>query len=159
MNRIPTLFLQTFIVLVGIAALAILILLPLTEGRATNLDLFSIYTDPFILYAYGTSIVFFIALCNAFRLLGYIKQNKIFTTNSLKVLKNIRRCAILFGIMVITAGIYIKLSHNQDDDPAGFLAICVISTLAAVVVVAAVVVFERVLRNAIEIKMENDLTV
>lgn len=46
-------------------ALIILIWFPLTEGRATHLDLFSTYADPFILYGYGASIAFFVALYNA----------------------------------------------------------------------------------------------
>ena len=75
MKRISTAFLQTVIVLIGIVALIILIWFPLTEGRATHLDLFSTYADPFILYGYGASIAFFVALYNAFRLLGYIGQN------------------------------------------------------------------------------------
>ena len=76
MKRISTAFLQTVIVLIGIVALIILIWFPLTEGRATHLDLFSTYADPFILYGYGASMAFFVALYNAFRLLGYIGQNK-----------------------------------------------------------------------------------
>lgn len=159
MKKIPTLFLQAVVVFIGIAALAALVLLPLTEGRAAHLDLVSIYTDPFILYAYVASIAFFVALYNSFKLLGYIRQNKIFSTNSLKTLKNIRYCAILFGILIVAAGVYIKLWHDKDDDPAGFLSICFVATLVVVVVIAAVVVFERILKKAIEIKSENDLTV
>ena len=64
MKRISTAFLQTVIVLIGIVALIILIWFPLTEGRATHLDLFSTYADPFILYGYGASIAFFVALYN-----------------------------------------------------------------------------------------------
>ena len=79
MKRISTAFLQTVIVLIGIVALIILIWFPLTEGRATHLDLFSTYADPFILYGYGASMAFFVALYNAFRLLGYIGQNKVFS--------------------------------------------------------------------------------
>ena len=58
MKRISTAFLQTVIVLIGIVALIILIWFPLTEGRATHLDLFSTYADPFILYGYGASMAF-----------------------------------------------------------------------------------------------------
>lgn len=159
MKRIPTIFLQTVIILIGIVAFAILIWFPLTEGRATNLDLFSIYSDPFILYCYGTSIAFFVALYNAFRLLGFIRMNNVFSTNSLKALRNIRRCAILIGFLIVVAGIYIKLSHIKEDDSAGFLSICIISTFTSIVVAAAVTVFERLLQNAIDIKSENDLTV
>ncbi len=78
MKRTSTIFLQAVIVLIGIVVLAVLIRVPLTEGRATNLDLVSIYADPFILYGYAASIAFFIALYKAFRLLGYIGQNKVF---------------------------------------------------------------------------------
>ena len=58
MKRISTIFLQVVIVLVGIVVLAILIRVPQTEGRAKNLDLFSIYADPFILYGYAASVPF-----------------------------------------------------------------------------------------------------
>ena len=90
MKTISTVFLQAVVVLIGILALVILIRVPLTEGRATNLDLFSIYTDPFILYGYAASIAFFVALYKAFRLLGYIGQNKIFSPESVKALKGIK---------------------------------------------------------------------
>ena len=46
MKKSSTIFLQAVIVLIGIAALAIMIRFPQTEGRAANLDLFSIYADP-----------------------------------------------------------------------------------------------------------------
>lgn len=59
MKRISVVFLQVVIVLIGIVALAGLIYFSLTEGRATNLDLFSIYSDPFILNGYVASIAFF----------------------------------------------------------------------------------------------------
>jgi hypothetical protein len=39
-----------------------LLRLPLLEGRAKDLDLFSIYADPFIWYGYITAIPFFMAL-------------------------------------------------------------------------------------------------
>src|SRR5687767_1728672 len=86
MKQRSTIFLQVVIVLIGILALAIMIRFPLTEGRAANLDLFSIYSDPFILYAYAASIPFFIALYKAFKLLGYIGQNKAFSLNSARAL-------------------------------------------------------------------------
>lgn len=159
MKKISTAFLQTVIVLIGIVALVILIWLPLTEGRAKNLDLFSIYADPFILYGYGASIAFFIALFNAFRLLGYIGQNHVFSTNSVKTLKNIKYCAIVLSILIVMAGLYIKLTHNKEDDPAGFLAICIVTTFVSIVVATAAAIFERLLQNAIDMKSENDLTI
>ena len=48
---------------------------------------------------------------------------------------------------------------RDRDDPAGFLAICIVTTFVAIVVATAVAVFEKLLQNAIDMKSENDLTV
>jgi hypothetical protein len=59
----------------------------------------------------------------------------------------------------VTAGLFIKLSHNKDDDPAGFLAICIVTTFVSIVVATAAAIFEKILQNAIDMKSENDLTI
>jgi hypothetical protein len=159
MKRIPIVFLQAVIVLIGIVALAILIWFPQIEGRATNLDLFSIYFDGLILYGYAASIAFFVALYNAFKLLGYIGQNKVFSSGSVKALKNIKYCAILLSVLIVAAGLYIMLFHHKDDDPAGFLAMCIVATFATIVVATAAAIFEKILQNAVDMKSENDLTI
>lgn len=159
MKRISILFLQAVIVLIGLVAVVVLIRLPLTEGRAANLDLFSIYFDPFILYGYTISIAFFIALYKVFRLLCYIGQNKVFSSSAVKTLKSIKYCAFVLSALIVTAGLYIKISHNKQDDPAGFLALCIVTTLISVVIATAASIFERILQNAIDMKSENDLTI
>jgi len=159
MKRTSILFLQVVIVLIGIMALAILIGFPLTEGRATNLDLFSIYFDPFILYGYAASIAFFVALYKAFKLLGYIGQNRVFSINSVKALKSIKYCAVVLSILIVAAGLYIRIAHNKEDDPAGFLAVCIVATFVSIVVATAAAIFEKILQNAVDMKSENDLTV
>lgn len=159
MKRTSIIFLQAVIVLIGIVALAILIRFPLTEGRAANLDLFSIYSDPFILYGYAASIAFFVALYKAFKLLGYIGQNKVFSSNSVGALKSIKYCAIVLSILIVAAGLYIKIFHNKEDDPAGFLAICIVTTFVSIVVATAAAIFEKILQNAVDMKSENDLTI
>lgn len=141
---------------IGVVAIAILIQLPLTEGRAVNLDLFSIYTDPFILYGYAASIPFFIALYHAFKLLGYIRQGESFSQNSITALKNIKYCAIALSILIVLAGFYIRIFHHKDDDPAGFLALCFITTFTSLVVATAVSVFEKILQNGVDLKSVNE---
>lgn len=141
---------------IGIVALAIMIRFPLTEGRAENLDVFSIYSDPFILYGYAVSIPFFIALYKAFKLLRYIGQNKAFSLNSVKALRSIKYCAILLCIFIVLAGLYIKMFHNKNDDPAGFLAMCIVTSFVSLVVATAVAVFEKILQNGVDIKSENE---
>ena len=159
MKKISTVYLQVVIVLIGIVALAILLWFPSAEGRAKNLDLFHIYADPFILYGYAASIVFFVALYKTFKLLGYIGQNKVFSSNAVKTLKSIKYCAIVLSILIVLAGLYIRLFHNKEDDPAGFLAICIVTTFISIVFATAAAIFEKLLQNAIDIKSENDLTI
>ena len=159
MKRISIVFLQAVIVLIGILALAILVWFPLTEGRATNIDLFGIYSDPFILYGYAASTAFFVALYKAFKLLGYIGQNRIFSSNSVKSLTSIKYCAIVLSILIVTAGLYIRIFHSKEDDPAGFLAICILTTFVSVVVATVAAIFEKILQNAVDMKSENDLTI
>ena len=158
MKKSSTIFLRVVIVLIGIGALALMLRFPLTEGRAVNLDLFSIYADPFIVYMY-LAIAFFVALYQAFKLLGYIGQNKVFSLSSVKALRNIKYCAIVLSILIVMAGLYIRIFHAKDDDPAGFLAMCIVTTFISIVIATAAAVFERTLQNAVDLKSENDLTV
>ena len=158
MKKSSTVFLQVVIVLIGIVALAIMIRFPQTEGRAANLDLFSIYADPFIVYMYLASIAFFVALYQAFKLLGYIGKNRVFSQASVNTLRTIKYCAIVLGTSIVMAMLYILMSHG-DDDAAGAIAMGILATFISVVIAAAAAVFERTLQNAVDIKSENDLTV
>jgi cytochrome bd-type quinol oxidase subunit 2 len=151
-----TIFLQVAIALIGIVVLLIMIRFPLKEGRAANLDLFSIYTDPFILYVYASLIPFFIALYQAFKLLEYIGQNKAFSLNSVRTLRSIKYCAIVMSILITMAGIYILLFHHKDDDPAGFLALCTVTTFVSLVVTIAIAMFEKILQHGVDLTLENE---
>jgi hypothetical protein len=59
----------------------------------------------------------------------------------------------------VGAGVYIRIFHSKEDDPAGFIAICIVTTFASVVVATVAAIFEKILQNAIDIKFENDLTI
>ena len=166
MKKSSTVFLQIVIVLIGIVALGIMIRFPLTEGRATNLDLVSIYADPFLVYGYLASIAFFVALYQAFKLLGYIGQNKVFSLNSVKALRTIKYCAIVLSILIVIAAIYIRIDYafgvqeaQGGDDPAGFIAVSIVTTFISIVVATAAAVFEKTTQSAVDMKSESDLTV
>ena len=159
MKKSSTIFLQVVIVLIGIVALAIMIRFPLTEGRAVNLDLFSIYSDPFIIYGYIVSIAFFVALYQAFKLLGYIGQNKVFSLNSVKALRTIKYCAMTLVVFIVGAEAYFFIAVRGKDDIAGGVAIGLVMIFLSAVIATAAAVFERTLQSAVDIKSENDLTV
>src|SRR3989344_4609196 len=157
MKRGSTIFLKIVVVLVGIVALAIMIRFPLTEGRAVNLDLFSIYSDPFIMYGYVASIPFFVALYQAFKLLGYIGQNKVFSLSSVKALRTMKYCAIIQSVLIVMAALYVMLSV-KDDDPAGFIAMGIVLTFISIVVATAAGVCERILQTPVDKKSDSNIT-
>jgi len=132
---------------------------PRTEGRAANLDLFHIYADPFIMYGYLASIAFFVALYQAFKLLGYIGQNKVFLLNSVKALRTIKYSAIMLSVLIFMAVLYVRTFHAKDDDPVGFIVIGTLTTFISIVIATAAAVFEKLLQKAVDMKSENDLTV
>ncbi len=158
MKKGSTLFLRFVICLIAIGALAGLIWFPQTEGRAANLDLISIYTDPFIIYIYIASIPFFVALYQAIKLLGLIDKNKIFSQASVKAIRNIKYCALAIIGFLVVAILYIR-AMAQGDDPAGPTMVGFVAIFTSVVIATAAGVFQRLLQNAVDLKSENDLTV
>src|SRR5580765_3112711 len=91
LKRSSTAFLQSVIVLIGIGALTLLLWEPHLEGRNAHATLFEIYfKDPFLAYAYIASIPFFVALYQAFKVLGYAGQNKVFSPAAVQALRTIK---------------------------------------------------------------------
>ena len=158
MKKVSTLFLKFVICLIAIGALIWLIWFPQLEGRAANLDLISIYKDPLIIYAYIGSIPFFVALYQAFKLLGYVDTNKVFSQRAVQAVRNIKYCAITISGLIVLGILYIRLFVNGDD-PAGPTALGIFTTFTSIVIATAAAIFERLLQNAVDIKSENDLTV
>ena len=154
-----TIFLQAVIVLIGIGALAFLLWEPHIEGRNAHSTLFQIYfNDPFLAYAYTASIAFFLALYQAFKLLGYIGQNKVFSLNSVRALRIIKYCAISLVGFIVAAEAYLFIARPGDDIAGGvFMGLLIIFGSGMVAIVTKM--FERILQNAVDIKSENDLTV
>ena len=155
MKKVLTIVLQAVVVLIGILIVGLLVWLPLTEGRASGLGLFRIYADSFILYGYVVSIAFFIALYRTFKLLGYIRQNSVCSLDAVKALKSIKYCAVALSGFIIAAGIYIKIFHHKEDDPAGFLAICSAITLVSIIVGIIAAIIEKRLQCALNGNAEN----
>jgi len=157
MNRSATIFLQIVIVVVGIAVLAFLLWEPHVEGVNARATLFEMYLDLFIAYAYLASIPFFVALYQAFKLLGYARQNRVFSHEAVKALRTIKYCALAM-IGFVAVSVIFMIHGERDDRPAGVFMRMLI-TFPTIVVAAAAAMFERILQNAVEIKAENDLTV
>ncbi|MDI9549515.1 MAG: DUF2975 domain-containing protein [Chloroflexota bacterium] len=158
LQRASTSFLKAVVFLIGIGTLAGMIWFPQTEGRAAHLELIRIYADPLIIYGYIASIPFFVALYQAFRLLGYVDANQVFSQSAVKAVRNTKYCAITISGLVVLGILYIRLSANGDD-PAGPTALGIFATFISIVIATATAIFERLLQSAVDIKSENDLTV
>ena len=160
MKRSSILFLQGVIVLLGIGVLFAMLWEPHLEGRNVQATFFEIYfNDLFLAYIYIASMPFFMALYQAFKLLRYIGNNQVFSLSSVKALRTIKYCAIVLSIFIVMAALYIRIFHAKDDDPAGFIALCIVTTFIVIVIATAAAVFERLLQSAVDMKSENDLTV
>ena len=158
MKAAATLFLKAVLVLIGIGALALLLIEPHFEGRNAHATLFAIYfKDPFLAYAYVSSIPFFVGLYHAFKVLGYAGRNKEFSPSAVKSVRIIKYCAI--ALVGFVAGAEVFIISSDSDDHAGGVVIGVLIAFASIVVATAMSVLERALQNAVDMKSENDLTV
>ena len=161
MKRISTIFLQVVIVFIGIGALALMLWEPHLEGRNAHATLFQIYfNDPFLAYAYVASIAFFVALYQAFKLLGYVGRSEVFSQRSVKALRTIKYCAMsLVGFLAGAEAYFFIVQRGKVDDIAGGVMMGLFLIFVSVVVATAAAVFEKTLQSAVELKSENDLTV
>lgn len=158
MKRGSIIFLQTVIILIGIGAFALLLWEPQIEGvnaNATNLEIY--FQDPFLALVYAGSIPFFIALYQAFKVLGYARKNKIFSLKAVKSLRTIKYCALAIISFVVVEEAFII--SNTSDDRAGGVFMGLLITFGSVIIATAATIFERILQKAVDIKAENDLTV
>ena len=160
MKRSSTIFLQIVIVLIGIGVLALMLWEPHLEGRNAHATPFEIYfKDPFLAYAYTASIAFFVALYQAFKLLGYIRANQVFSLRAVKALRAIKYCALTLVAFIVGAEAFFLIVQRGKEDIAGGVMIGLIMMFISVVVATAAAMFEKLLQSAVEIKSENDLTV
>ena len=97
------------------------------------------------------------ALYQAFKILGYIAQNKVFSQAAVKALRTIKYCAIAIIGFVAVGEIFILLSNSDDRSGGVFMGTLI--TFGSVVIATAAAMFARILQSAVDIKSENDLTV
>lgn len=160
MKKGSSVFLQIVIVLIGMGALALLLWEPHLEGRNAHATLFQIYfKDPFLAYAYIGSIAFFIALYQAFKLLGYAGRGEVFTQRSVKALRTIKHCAMTLVGFLAGAEAYFFLVQRSKEDIAGGVMMGLLLIFVSVIAGTMALVLEETLQSAVALKSENDLTI
>lgn len=136
------------------------------RGQERTRHFFQIYfNDRFLACVYAGSIPFFVALYQAFELLGYAGERKVFSPAAARALRTIKYCALITAAAIVAVDTYLVIAAHlhprlaDKDGPEGAVMLGIIATFASVVVATAAAKFERVLQNAVDMKSENDLTV
>jgi hypothetical protein len=160
MERGTTLFLKVAVIVIGIPVLALCIfLVPEIANFAAELYPDHAYLKYLVLIdLYATAIPFYFALYQAFILLSYIDKNKAFSELSVRVLKKIKYCAITISSLFVVGMPLFYLIAEKDDAP-GIIVIGMVLIFASMVIAVFAAVLQKLLKEAIDIKSENDLTV
>ena len=154
-----TLFLKIAIILIGtpVLALGIFGLFDLYT-YPLNLNNYELILYPIIIGIYVTFIPFYFALYQTFKLLCYIDKSNAFSELSVKALKNIKYCAISISIFYITI-LPVCMFYSQKHDFPGLVIMTMFSGFTSAVIAVFAAVLQKLLKEAIDIKSENDLTV
>ncbi|MBZ2175372.1 DUF2975 domain-containing protein [Schnuerera sp. xch1] len=145
-----TFFLKAIIIFIGISILALCIFwLPFGADYFGYLVLIGVYT---------TAISFFFALYQGLKLLSYIDKNKAFSELSVKALKYIKYCAITISAIYVGLVPFLYPIAEVDDAP-GLIGFPIIFIFTSSVIATFTAVLQKLLKDAIDIKNDNDLTI
>lgn len=114
---------------------------------------------PILIGGYLSAIPFFIALYQAFRLLGYIDKNAAFSPLSVRALTYIKYCGIAMSILYVAGLPLVVLPVAEADDAPGLVVLGMLIAAAPIVVAVFAAILQKLAQNAIAIKSENDLVV
>ena len=155
-----TLFLKIALFLIAVPAIVISIMwLPWTAGIAENIGselAFLQYLSYLFILVAVTPYLF--SIYQTFLILGFIDRNLAFSDQSVKALKKIKYSAMFLGIQFMVALPFLFYIAEVDDAP-GIAAIGLIIILASIVISVFAAVLEKLLKHAMDIKSENDLTI
>lgn len=153
-----TLFLKVAVFLIGtpVLALGIFGFYWLAKNPANPDYTHILY--PIVVGMYLSAIPFFVALFQAFKLLSYIDKNQAFSELSVKSLKVIKFCAMTISGLYVVILPFVYVVAELDDAP-GLIIIGMVPVFASMVIAVFAAVLQRLLKEAIDIKSENDLTV
>ncbi len=160
MKRGSTHFLRFVIFLIGagVLALCVFALPSMYRGASGEFPTASHAVFLIMIGLYLTAIPFFIALWQTLILLRAIDQNNAFSDASVKALRTIKYCATVIAALYI-GGVPLLFPIADADDAPGLLLVGAAIACAPVAVAVFAAVLEKLLRSALEIKSENELTV
>lgn len=114
--------------------------------------------QPIVIGMYVAAVPFFYALYQTFKLLGYIDQDEVFSLETVRALRHIKYSAVIITAVYAMTLPFFYWFAERDDAP-GFLLIGLVFVFASFVVAVFAELLQKLLRRAIDMKQENDLTV
>ena len=161
MKRGSTFFLKIAVFLIGIPILALCIFgLPSLANDIARMKIeYAKLLYPVLIVMYASAVPFFFALYQALKLLSYIDKNKAFSESSVNSLKYIKYCATIIGIMYAVGSIPSIFLVAEKDDAPGLALLGLVIPFGSMVIAVFAAVLQKLLREAIDIKDDNDLTI
>lgn len=160
MKKGTTLFLKSVLIVMGLPILAfcILVMPSIAKEILGYHPEYSTFIYAVLVVMYATAIPYYLALYQSFKLLNLIDANMAFSDLSVKALKNIKQCAYAISIMYTLIMPFFYILGEFDDAP-GIILIGLILIFASTVIAFFAAILQKLLKDAIEFKSENDLTV
>lgn len=153
MNRGSTMFLRSVVFLLGLMVLAACVVL----GSAIAQDKVGDY-EPVIAGMYVAAIPFYAALFQTIKLLNYIDRGTAFSELTVNALRKVKLCALTISGLYTVGLPAIFIIADRDDSPGSIaLALMIIGT--SLVIATSAGVLQQLMKSAVDLKSENDLTV
>lgn len=159
-ERGTTLFLKVVVILIGIpvAALCVFVIPEIGNFMAELYPEHAYLKRLVFLDLYATAPPYYFALYQAYTLLNYIDRNEAFSELSVRALNLIKWCALAISALFVLGMPLFYLLAERDDAP-GIILIGMAMVFASLVIAVFAAVLQKLLKNVIAIKSENDLTV
>lgn len=160
MQKSSTVFLKTVVYLMGliIFALCVILIPQIIISISDDPSVVKWVIHPIIIGFLLTTIPYYLALYQALKLLRLIDRNDAFSDSAVFTLKKIKQCALIITAIYILMMPFIYIFAEKDDAP-GAVIIGFVPMFASFVIAVFASVLQKILKNALDIKTENDLTV
>lgn len=157
----PTILLKLALVVMTLVALILCVFAvpSIGEGLAIEFPQIASIRYPAMFGLWATSLPFFYVLYQAYRLLRYIDKNVAFSDLAVTALRKIKYGATTMFVMCILTLLPIFYIVAELDDAPGLILMGMVVVSIPFAVAGFAALLQKLLRNAIEIKSENELTV
>lgn len=159
-KRGSTAFLRAAVITLGLVVLALCVFALPAAWRDVTTE-YPSHTYVFytiILGMYVSAVPFFVALYQTLQMLKHVDDNNAFSELTVKNLKVIKYCAVAISAVYVACEPFFYIWAENDDAP-GLVIVGMAFVLAPLAIAVFAAVLQRLLREAIDMKAENDLTV